>query len=62
MNYVDDGAWSCGLEVFQEDSGMASVRIRGIYALCREIIEALEIRIPETWKVLIGCILYIERI
>ena len=43
---IDYRAWSSGLEIFQKSSSVTAVGIRGVYALGREVVKLLEIRVP----------------
>jgi hypothetical protein len=46
MDNVDDCARSCCLKVLQECTCVAAVRIGRIYALCGEVVQFLEVRVP----------------
>lgn len=46
VNDVDYRTRSCGFEIFQKCPSMTTVRIRGVDALGREVIEFLKVSVP----------------
>ena len=49
---INDSARSRGLEVLKEDARMTTVCVGGVDALCREVVELLEVGVPkcEGWE------------
>lgn len=45
MDHINDGGWPHLLQVFEEGPGMAPIGIRGVNALCWEVIKPLEVSV-----------------